>query len=242
MWYHQLGKALLDILYPKRCPICMKVLTIQEEARICDACLEELPYITDPRCEKCGKPVDDELATLCFDCSKAEHYYTKGWALWLYEGKVKSTLYRLKNNNNENYGRIFGEEVVTLYYRDILSCDIDMIIPVPLHPKKYRKRGYNQAEIIADAISYAIDIPCYKDCLIRGINTRPQKDLSDVGRIQNLRRAFSVSDEEAIRGKRILLCDDIYTTGSTINGCARALLNQGASEIYFVTVAIGKGF
>lgn len=179
----------------------------------------------------------------CFDCSKSEHYYSRGWALWLYEGKVRQALYRFKNNNNKIYGRIFGKEVVTLYYGDIIHSNIDMIIPVPLHRTKHKKRGYNQAKIIADAISEAVDIPCESHYLMRTMNTKPQKHLSDVGRIHNMqKKAFQVIRPECIENKRILLCDDIYTTGSTINGCAKALLRQGAREVYFITVAIGKGF
>lgn len=242
MLLRQLGEGLLNIVYPKRCPMCMEVIPVHEEEGICPNCMDDLPYISEPRCKKCSKPVFDEEVDLCFDCSKSEHYYSRGWALWLYEGKVRQALYRFKNNNNKIYGRIFGKEVVTLYYRDIIHSNIDMIIPVPLHSKKYKKRGYNQAKIIADAISEAVDIPCESHYLIRTINTKPQKHLSDVGRIHNMQKAFQVIRPECIENKRILLCDDIYTTGSTINGCAKALLRQGAREVYFITVAIGKGF
>lgn len=242
MLFREIGKSLLDIVYPKRCPMCMEVIPIHEEEAICSACVDDLPYISEPRCEKCSKPVFDQDVALCFDCSKSEHYYRKGWALWLYEGKVRQALYRLKNNNNKNNGRIFAKEVVTLYYRDIIHASIDRIIPVPLHPKKYKKRGYNQAQIIADAVSEAMDIPCEEGCLIRTMNTQPQKHLSDLGRIENMQKAFQVIEPTCIDNKRILLCDDIYTTGSTINGCAKALLRHGACEVYFITLAIGKGF
>ncbi|MCT4687975.1 ComF family protein [Vallitalea sp.] len=242
MRINKLGDELLSIIYPKRCPICMDIIPINEEERICESCVEELPYIMEPRCKKCSKPLNSELAEYCFDCTKNEHDYTRGWAVWLYEGKLKKALQRYKNNNNNNYGRIFSKEVVTLYKREIVEAYVNLIIPVPLHIKKQRKRGYNQAEIIATYIGKYLDIPCNTNCVMRTINTKPQKNLSDKERVSNMKKAFKVIKPDEITGKTILICDDIYTTGNTIDSLAKELLINGAKEVFFITIAIGKGY
>jgi ComF family protein len=242
MGIKELSEGILDIIYPKRCPICMDIIPIDKEVKICETCIEKLPYITDPRCKKCSKPIDDETIKYCYDCTNNEHYYNKGWAVWLYEGNIKKSLQRFKYNNNKNYGRIFAKEVVTLYNKEITEAKIDLIVPVPLYIKKQKKRGYNQAQIIANNISKYLDIPCNNDCLVRIKDTKPQKNLSDKERINNTKKAFKVVMSSVVMDKKILICDDIYTTGNTINSCAKELLNSGAKEIYFCTLAIGKGF
>lgn len=238
----KLGNELLNIIYPKRCPICMDIIPINEEERICDSCVEELPYVTEPRCKKCSKPLDNEMADYCYDCTKNEHSYTRGWALWLYSGEIKKALRRFKYNNNKNYGKIFSKEIVTFYKREITDASIDLIIPVPLHISKQKKRGYNQAAIIGSNIGRYLDIPYSSNCAIRTINTKAQKNLSDKERADNMKKVFKVVKQNQIRDKRVLICDDIYTTGNTINSLSKELLRNGAKEVFFITLAIGKGF
>ena len=118
----------------------------------------------------------------------------------------------------------------------------DYIIPVPLHKRKKRVRGYNQAELIAKGLSNTLDLPMNDYILRRTRFTTPQKKLDDKQRLKNLSQAFVCIDPEGcIRGKRVLLVDDIYTTGSTIEACTLALLKEGAKEVCFITVCIGKG-
>lgn len=242
MKLNKLTRMLLDIVYPKRCPICMELIPINQEEKICENCIEELPYIQQPRCQKCSKPIYSQEAIYCFDCIKANHYYKKGWAVWLYEGAIKDALHRFKYNNNKNYGRILSKEVVTLYSREIYDAEIDLIIPVPLYRKKEKRRGYNQAGVIASCIGKYMNIPCSHNCIIKKINTKAQKNLTDKERISNVKNIFKVIDVDLIKGKNILLCDDIYTTGNTISSCAKELLLCGAKDVYFITLAIGKGF
>lgn len=233
---------LLSIVYPKRCPTCMNIIPINEEERICDSCIEELPYVTEPRCKKCSKPLDNETNDLCYDCTKNEHSYSRGWALWLYTGDIKNALKRFKYNNNSNYGKIFSKEVVTLYKKEIEEVSIDLIIPVPLHPKKQKKRGYNQAAIIGSNIAESLNISYSSNYVTRIIDTKDQKNLSDKERVHNMKKAFKIVDPNQIKHKRVLICDDIYTTGNTINSLSKELLENGAEEVFFITLAIGKGF
>ncbi|MFQ7550765.1 MAG: ComF family protein [Blautia marasmi] len=115
------------------------------------------------------------------------------------------------------------------------------MIPVPLHPKRMEKRGYNQAEIIAGEIGRILQLPVDTKTVVRRVNTKPQKELNDKERRSNLRSAFAVRQPK-LPWKKILIIDDIYTTGSTVDGVSLALKAAGAEQVYFLTIAIGTGF
>jgi ComF family protein len=122
----------------------------------------------------------------------------------------------------------------------------DILVPVPIHKSKYRERGYNQTEILANGIAKGLNIPVLPHLLIRDKKTLPQKQLSDKERLRNLQEAFILNDkvfsEYPRKIKSILLIDDIYTTGSTIEACTNVLMRNGIENIYFITLCIGKGF
>lgn len=162
--------------------------------------------------------------------------------MFVYDEYLKKSLFGLKFFKQTwigyEYGKLLGD-----YYIDNDLTEVDLIIPVPLHRFRYIERGFNQAEIIANELSKVIDKPVLAKCLRRSKNTKPQKDLSDKQRPLNMLKAFKVNNKysDKINSKKILLVDDIYTTGATMDGCAKVLLDNGAREVYFVTVAIGDG-
>jgi len=162
--------------------------------------------------------------------------------MFVYNEFLKKSLFGLKFFKQSwigaEYGKLLGD-----YYLEHNLPDVDLIIPVPLHMIRYLERGYNQAEIIARELARSIDKPMYTNYLKRKRNTKPQKDLSDKQRPLNMLKAFRIKRQvsDKIKNKRILLVDDIYTTGATIDGCAKELLDKGAREVYFLTVAIGDG-
>ena len=123
----------------------------------------------------------------------------------------------------------------------IRGWNAEVIIPVPLHVKRLRTRGYNQAEVFARALSEEFGIPVDAHTLVRVRNTRPQKELSDVERKNNIENAFQTRIN-SIKYKKVILVDDIYTTGTTINECADVLKRTGVEDVYFVTACIGNGF
>lgn len=232
------------MIYPKRCPICDRVLYtsfFSGEYPICAECKNKAEYVTEPVCKKCGKPLTDERGEFCQDCTRHTHYYVQGKALWVYKGCVKESIYRLKYGNRREYGRSFGQELAGQYGKWIKRKKIEVILPIPLHKRRRRQRGYNQAEIIAKELGRRLDIPVDTKLLQRTVHTKPQKELNDKERKENLRKAFQVAKKDIPFG-RILLVDDIYTTGSTIDGAAKALREAGAEEIYFISVSIGRGF
>ena len=198
--------------------------------------------IQGPRCMRCGKPVRREETEYCHDCAKADFTYEQGRSLYLHRPPVSTAIYQFKFHNKRIYGEFFAKEMASEFAHLIKRWDIQEIIPVPLHPKKRRKRGYNQAEILAKNLSQFLNIPINTSCIYRIENTNPQKELNDKERKRNLKQAFAIDREWQPRGN-VLLIDDIYTTGSTIDAMSRLLVkkSRGKVKVYFLTISIGQG-
>ena len=227
----------MDLLYPKTCCFCGKVSTTP----LCDECAGKIEYISEPRCKRCGKPVRYAQQEFCHDCEKNSFSYEQGKNIWLHKGVVRWSIYQFKYHNRRLYGKFYAEEMYRLYGDTIKAWGSELIIPVPLHRKRRRKRGYNQAEIIARHLGRLSGIPVDVKCVRRVANTRPQKELNDKERKKNLREAFRVAK---VLGdiKNVLLIDDIYTTGNTLDSVARVLKEKGVKKVCFLTISIGQGF
>lgn len=242
--FFRVTAGFLHLLYPKRCPLCDRAMYtpfLSREYPICGPCREQAEYVGEPACKKCGKPLTDERGEYCQDCISHSHTFLQGKALWVYKGSVKASIHRLKYGNRREYGKAFAQELVRQYGGWIRRNGIAAIIPVPLHKKRRRQRGYNQAEIVAEEMGRLMKLPVYSKVLLRCVHTRPQKELNDKERKNNLKKAFKISGNE-LQLDYILLVDDIYTTGSTMDGAAETLREAGASHIYAVSVSIGRGY
>ena len=189
---------------------------------------------------RCGKPLEKAEQEYCRDCAKHDAAYEQGRSVWVHREPVSGAIYRFKYGNKRNYGRIFAGEMAEHCGVQIRRWGVEEIIPIPLHPARKRKRGYNQAEILAEELGCLLHIPVRKDVLYRIRKTRPQKSLNGTERIRNLKGAFAVSGKETVKAK-VLIVDDIYTTGSTIRRCAKMLRLAGAEKVYFLTISIGQG-
>lgn len=233
------GTEVLQILYPQHCPICHDIAPWHEE--ICPECRRRLPYIRTKRCRMCGKPVEDS-ETLCDDCRKFRHSYQEGIGVFLYDDVMRETMAYLKYKHRREYGRVLGNLVFDETREKIRAWKAEAVIPVPMYKRKMEERGYNQAEEIARPIAERSGIPLRTDLLIRKEKTAAMKNLTAAERRTNLKNAFAVRKRKEGMPKRIILVDDIYTTGATIDACARALADAGADGIYFLTVCIGMGF
>lgn len=234
---YQIDQGILDLLYPPRCPFCDKAVLSKEG--VCKECRKKIHKIKGPVCMKCGKPLSNPRKEYCFDCERKTFAYSQGKALWVYEKEVKASIYRFKYQNKREYGKVYASEMAEYFEPWIRRKKIQVVIPVPLHKKRKKKRGYNQTEILAKEIGRILDLPVYTDVLIRMRNTKPQKMLNDTERKNNLKGAFKTI-ENIVQLKYILLVDDIYTTGSTVNAAAEALKEAGAAEVYTFCVSIGK--
>lgn len=227
----------LGMLYPQTCCFCGKI----SKTPICKQCLSEVVYIKEPRCKKCGKPIRYAEDELCMDCQHQTFSYEQGKSVWLHKGNVKWSLYQFKYHNRRIYGEFYARELYRLYGKWIWDNHIDLIIPVPLHPKRRRIRGYNQAEIIADHLGRLTGVKVDKRAIVRKKYTDPQKVLGDKERKSNLKNAFRVTKNLG-EFKNILIVDDIYTTGSTIDEIAKTIQLNFTSKVWFLTISIGQGF
>ena len=232
--------VILDLLYPQHCPFCGQIRPYQE-MKACRGCLEKLKKVEPPYCMKCGKTLEDEEEEYCGDCMAIPKSYRRGFPVFFYKEPLKSALYDFKYKNQREFGAFFAECIFLQYGRQLLGLGLEGVVPVPIHPRKKRSRGYNQAAILAAELGKRLKIPVYSDYLVRDIDTNPQKELNDKERMKNLKKAFKIS-QNRIKLKKILLVDDIYTSGATIEACTRILLAENAEEVYYTSIAIGKGY
>lgn len=223
-------------MYPRRCPLCHRILK-SSHLLICPDCARELRPISGPRCYKCGKPVKEE-EEYCRDCSAHPGAFDQGRGIFHYDDRMKYSIMKYKYFGCREYSRFYGKALY-LYGKDALAIwKPQVIVPVPLHWRKLRMRGFNQAEALAGELSGYTEIPVDTGLLKKSHATRSQKKLNAAERKKNLREAFLVVGNPA--GKRILLIDDVYTTGSTMDVLSRALLEKGASHVFFLTLCIGS--
>ena len=228
----------LNLVFPPRCPICDGIQAAGSRG-ICSTCRSRVKYIREPRCMKCGKQLIEEEKEFCSDCRKRSHYFLQGRALYDYE-TVAEAIYRFKYKGKREYGEVFGEEM-TFYLEDyIRRIHPDVLVPVPMYPGKVRKRGYNQAQVLAATMGRCLNIPVDVHLVKRTRNTRALKALNPKERLNNLKNAFNL-EGNGVKLNTIIIVDDIYTTGSTIDAVAQVFLKAGVKNIYFVTLAIGEG-
>lgn len=227
-----------QLLFPLRCPVCDEIVTPFGE-KICLTCMKKVKYVTPPRCFRCGKKLDDTEAEYCQDCRRKEHLFVHGRALYDYESAAPA-IYRFKYGNRREYADFFGSEISRYLGDYIRQISPDALIPIPLHRSRKRKRGYNQAELLAKAVSRYTGVPVYDKILVRVKNTVPLKRLNPQERQKNLKKAFHISGND-VKLKTIILIDDIYTTGATMDEAAAVLLAAGVKQVYFITLACGRG-
>ena len=193
----------------------------------------------------CGRPVLSDLVEYCFDCEKKKKRgdkdtFFQGKSLLLYKGVVKQTMYRFKYSNKREYGTFFAELAMEQWGEWLFRCEIDAIVPVTMFRRKKRMRGYNQAEVFGRELAKYLRVPMDRNVVIRKKDTRPMKELNDIERENNLRNAFQIA-RNIVKYKKILLVDDIYTTGSTADEVSRVLLEAGVEKIYFLSICMGQG-
>ena len=235
----QASGELLALFYPPRCPLCDELLIPGEE--LCADCRRKSWTVHEPVCKRCGKPVEREQVEYCTDCERGKHAYRQGKAVFVYRDKVRQSMYRFKYSNRREYAQFYAKEAARLYGSWVEKCGIEVIVPIPMFSRKKRRRGYNQAEVFARALGKELNIPVDSRIVRRIRDTVPQKELNDRQRRKNLKNAFQLG-KDMIKYSHILLVDDIYTTGSTMDTVAEVLLSGGAKDIYFICISIGAGF
>lgn len=234
---------MLSFLYPPVCPLCGKKLLDKRE-RTCKACEKKIRFLREPTCYSCGKPLPDSSQEYCMDCRKSPKNFQRGMGLCLYREPAAGSLSAIKYHNKRAFARYYIEEIRKRKGRELRKLSPDLVIPVPIHPKKRRKRGFNQAELFAKGIGEIIGCPTENNLVRRIYETKPQKQLSPQQRRKNLKHAFSANQKVYEKRKcpqRILVVDDIYTTGATAQAVTEVLHGLGVRDVYIFCVAVGQG-
>ncbi len=228
---------MIQLLFPLRCPVCDRPVR-PFGAKICPECIGKLKMLKQPYCMKCGKGVAEE-EEFCTDCRKSQHVFVRGRALYEYD-KAAASIYRFKYGERQEYAGFFGEELGRYLGNFVKAVNPDALIPIPLHVKRERRRGYNQAALLASALGEQLNIPVADKFLLRVKHTTPLKRLNPQERQNNLKKAFIIAQND-VKLKTVILVDDIYTTGSTMDEAARTLMRGGVEKVYFVALACGEG-
>ena len=238
IYWKEFWHAFRDVIFPESCLGCGKGLNRCNGISFCQICLQNVIFIQEPFCTTCGSPFAKSSGEshLCSFCLKKRWYFTQARAAVYYQGPVAAALKTFKFN-----GRMYGLETFAAmtrqYYLHHPRPEADLILPVPLHPRRLRKRGFNQSLVLCRKLFSKSKAKIEPLILERPHWTRPQTGLNRAERKKNVRNAFRVKNQEKIKNKRILLVDDVFTTGSTVNECARILLKNKAAEVEVFTFA-----
>ena len=228
-WRHRLmaaGEAILDLFFPPRCPGCGRV-----GFTFCDACQARIEPPPAPACIRCGHPQDTDR--LCPICRETPSHLDRITASAIFAHPLRDAIHELKYNNCRSLARPLGERMAAAWRQAGLAADV--IFPVPLHAARLAERGYNQSALLARVVGREVGVPIDETALVRAKATQQQAMLKAVERWENVKGAFTCSGD--IRGKHIVLVDDVCTTGSTLEACAAALRAAGAARVWAFTLA-----
>ena len=229
--------TILDYIFPRRCAVCDVVLPIGRN-EICDKCSTRIQYLGNHICFQCGKQVKEE-EEYCYDCRRRKHSYDQGRAVFAYE-YIRLSLYRFKYAGRREYASFYARSIANRLGQMRKLWKPQALVPVPMYSRKKRKRGYNQAEEIAKELGKFWKLPVITDLVVRCKNTRPMKEIVGTDRQNNLKKAFKLGTND-VKLNTIIIIDDIYTTGSTIDAVAKICREAGITHIYYITVSIGNG-
>lgn len=230
--FDNIKRYMLDIFFPNRCPFCDKIIKWNENC--CEKCFEEIPYIDTDHCRICGQES-------CI-CKEVEVHYDGCVSIVYYKDIIKNGMVKFKTDKALNLVDVFESDIYKKLGEMIDVNVIDVVTSVPMNKFSKRERGYNQADIIAKKISKNIKKPLISDLLIKTKDNIRQHELTGRERRLIVKDLFKGNQRytKEIRGKTVLLCDDIITTGSTLNECASVLKQYGAKAVYCITIASTK--
>ena len=228
---------LLNLLFPPQCLNCDA--RVPTHGTLCQPCWQQIQFISDPMCDCCGLPFDYDIGSnaLCAQCMQARPPYAHARAAFRYDEHSRKLVTRLKYSDQTQLANIYGAWLAKAG-ADLLTGS-DIIIPVPLHYFRFVGRRFNQSALLAQAVSKKTGVKNINNALKRIRHTTPQTGLTKAQRKDNVKGAFIVNPRyaDSIKGKNILLIDDVLTTGSTIEQCSKILLKAGAMQVNVLTLA-----
>ncbi len=232
--------SLATVLFPANCRVCERLLEHAARIPVCPDCLDHVQRIADPMCARCGRPLFTPPSQvenfLCRLCRQERYAFQLARSYAVYEDSLVRLIILLKHHGIEPLGAWCAQRLLELTqtYPDVTR--VDAIVPVPLHPARLRERGFNQAEWIARPLARRLGIPLLPNLLAR-VKPRPEKlKLTRRERWEAVRGAYATTGRAQVDNLRVLLVDDVFTTGATLDACARVLLREGAARVMALTV------
>lgn len=232
---YKIRAKLTELLAPTefKCISCGR--EVFDEVGFCDECRTKLPFNDGKTCKRCGVRIDGE-EDYCGNCVEGKMYFDRAYSPFDYDGVVRRAILRMKFGNCGSYARVLARYLAYVAVKQ--NIDFDLVVCVPMSRSSYKKRRYNQAELLARGFCDIMDVEDkFVDALIKVKDTTPQEKLTRAERKENLVGCFKLRDGVSVKGKKVLLVDDIKTTGSTVNECAKVLKLKGATAVNVVTVA-----
>lgn len=231
----------LGLIYPEICQLCGGARATPAEGYVCDGCRAKVRFIQAPLCERCGRPYEGDITNEfeCANCRGMEWHFESARSAVVARDPVLEAIHRYKYQRAFWFEPFLADLLIQAAGPALAGKKRDMIVPVPLHPTKQREREFNQAERLADRLGAATRIPVNKRLLRRVVLTRTQALLKRPERLANVRNAFAMRDGQRLNGERLVLVDDVFTTGATTGACAQVLVAAGAGEVCVWTVARG---
>jgi ComF family protein len=233
--------AALAFIYPEVCQLCSSTRATPAEGYVCGECRGRIRYIEPPFCERCGMPQEGEITNqfVCSNCQDLDLHFSSARSAVASREPVLDIIHRYKYSRAYWFEPLLGDLLNERAVPELSNGTWDFIVPVPLHRMKEREREFNQAERLAKRLSRASGIPVNDRLVRRVVATRTQTMLSRAERASNVRRAFAMRPGQRLNGEKLVLVDDVFTTGATTNACARVLIEAGAGEVCVWTVARG---
>lgn len=218
-------KGFINLIFPLYCQICRRPLDFGNNRFLCQACWNTIPRIPRQR---------------HFDFQFQEYYFDRAWAVCQYEGIIKECIHLFKYRKKLFLDNLFLELMVDFAGANMPLKDFDLVVAVPLHYVKLKERGFNQAQVLANSFARHFKIPISKNNLLRIRPTLSQTVLDKQKRLLNVKGAFASKRKDEFKEKHMLLMDDVFTTGTTLNECSKALKNAGAKNVSVFTIARGN--
>lgn len=224
------ARALIRVFYPEECPLCSDGLAPWED-RVCSNCHATLTELRAPNCLKCSRelPPFGPGRAVCSQCRPQKFFFERTWALYAYNDALKQILHEIKFRRRKFLLNLFRRRLEE--FGKHLPDRFDLILPVPVDRKRGRMRGFNQSALIASFLSKGAKKPLWETCLRKRRSTEPQSLLPREMRLVSLRDSFQARFAFLLRNRSVLLVDDVYTTGATVNECARVLKEKGARRV-----------
>ncbi|NOY52827.1 MAG: ComF family protein [Deltaproteobacteria bacterium] len=235
------ARVFLNLLLPPRCPLCGEGEKSASGVPLCEKCISSLRRVEGPRCPTCGRLLPEpSLLEMnprfrCGECRPGPPLLDAVQTLFLFQGALREAVHLFKYSGYWKLGR----GLIDFRLKELLPAltEVEGVLPVPLHSSRLRNRGFNQATVLARAVSEGLSVPLLLGQLVRLKGGRPQVGLHPKERRRNIRGCFTVLSGEAIRGRHLLIVDDVLTTGATAQECARTLKNAGAETVRFLALA-----